>query len=229
MGLFVWFLTMAREYVSIYQHVIAYYHIPKHRKHTRFVATEEGLKIKYISYSRLWFVFFVIALRLVIASSLLYSGSVWLCKTFSVPDLVLNGAALAFILDIDDIIFQTIVPKGAHNLVSNIEPIELGEPWIWHGLGGRWIPLVGSFAFVVFMAYDELIPFKQKLDDIMRYMCAGEQNFFFDQLTDGTLVFTDTESWFKQEGDLSARIDVTAKIGDWADEWEHLQELQAES
>ena len=116
--LFVWFLTMAQELLSIYQHCVAYYLVPKHKTATRFIATDEGLHMKYISYGRTVFVCAILVLRTWIACSLLHSGATWLCKTFSVPDLVLNGAALAFILDIDDIIFRTIVPKGAECLVT---------------------------------------------------------------------------------------------------------------
>ena len=52
--------------------------------------------------------------------ALLHSGATWLCKTFSVPDLVLNDAALAFILELDDAIFQTIVPIGTQYLARAV-------------------------------------------------------------------------------------------------------------
>eukprot|EP00747_Dinoflagellata_sp_TGD_P157045 gnl/TRDRNA2_/TRDRNA2_177713_c0_seq1.p1 gnl/TRDRNA2_/TRDRNA2_177713_c0~~gnl/TRDRNA2_/TRDRNA2_177713_c0_seq1.p1 ORF type:complete len:544 (-),score=86.20 gnl/TRDRNA2_/TRDRNA2_177713_c0_seq1:74-1495(-) len=221
--LFVWFLTMAQEVLSVYQHFVAYWKVPKHPLHTRFLQTEDGLAIKTVSYFRVQFVCFILLLRLAIALSLLFSGATWLCKTFSVPDLVLNGAALAFILDIDDIIFKTIVPRGAESLVTSLEPLSLGRPWIWKGLGGRWLFMVGGFAFVSFMAWYELLPFNQKLESTMRYMCAGDQDWYWERHDNGTFMFTLTEKFLSpegeqiQDGDVLAREVIRARVGDWSE------------
>eukprot|EP00747_Dinoflagellata_sp_TGD_P067275 gnl/TRDRNA2_/TRDRNA2_155194_c0_seq1.p1 gnl/TRDRNA2_/TRDRNA2_155194_c0~~gnl/TRDRNA2_/TRDRNA2_155194_c0_seq1.p1 ORF type:complete len:416 (+),score=55.36 gnl/TRDRNA2_/TRDRNA2_155194_c0_seq1:160-1407(+) len=217
--LFVWFLTMAQELLSIWMHFVAYWHVPKSLVRTVFFRTEEGLNVKHVGRPRICFVCLILVCRLVIACSLLHSGATWLCKTFSVPDLVLNGAALAFITDIDDIIFKTIVPRGAAFLVVSLEPMDLGRPWIWRGLGGRWMFLMGAFAFTSFMAWDELLPFNRKLEDTMRYMCAGDQHFFYNILPNGTFAFTPTETYDGQDGDLEARKIITARVGDWLGEF----------
>eukprot|EP00747_Dinoflagellata_sp_TGD_P013174 gnl/TRDRNA2_/TRDRNA2_122314_c0_seq2.p1 gnl/TRDRNA2_/TRDRNA2_122314_c0~~gnl/TRDRNA2_/TRDRNA2_122314_c0_seq2.p1 ORF type:complete len:336 (-),score=45.51 gnl/TRDRNA2_/TRDRNA2_122314_c0_seq2:131-1081(-) len=211
--LFVWFLTMAQEIYVIYRHVIAYYRVDKHWTNSKFMATDGGLSVLHISHARACFIYVILTVRLAFAVSLLYSGGVWLCKTFSVPDLVLNAAALAYIVEIDDIIFKVIVPRGAENLVVNLEPMDLGAPWIWRGLGNRWILLSGSVLYVFLMASMELIPFSEKLDEIMAYMCAGERNFIYDKLDNGTFVWTATPSFYKQRGDSSARKFVAAMIG----------------
>eukprot|EP00747_Dinoflagellata_sp_TGD_P218139 gnl/TRDRNA2_/TRDRNA2_90438_c0_seq1.p1 gnl/TRDRNA2_/TRDRNA2_90438_c0~~gnl/TRDRNA2_/TRDRNA2_90438_c0_seq1.p1 ORF type:complete len:297 (+),score=17.87 gnl/TRDRNA2_/TRDRNA2_90438_c0_seq1:1-891(+) len=217
--LFVWFLTMAQELLSVWLHFVAYWNVPKSCARTVFWKTEDGLRIKHVSRPRIVFVCIILILRLGIACQLLVSGATWLCKTFSVPDLVLNGAALAFITDIDDIIFSTIVPRGAESLVSSLEPMDLGRPWLWRGLGGRWIFMFGAFGFTYYMAYSELLPFNAQLEDTMRYMCAGDQHFYYDRMPNGSFVFTPTETYEDQLGDEEARRIITSRVGNWYEEF----------
>eukprot|EP00747_Dinoflagellata_sp_TGD_P116026 gnl/TRDRNA2_/TRDRNA2_172274_c0_seq32.p1 gnl/TRDRNA2_/TRDRNA2_172274_c0~~gnl/TRDRNA2_/TRDRNA2_172274_c0_seq32.p1 ORF type:complete len:605 (+),score=85.47 gnl/TRDRNA2_/TRDRNA2_172274_c0_seq32:31-1815(+) len=165
--LLVWFLTMASEFVSIWKHLYSYALLPKRWRETRFSLAGESISIKYLSYPRAAFIFCLLLLRAAIACNLLYSGSVWLCKTFSVPDLVLNGAALAFILDIDELLFDTLVPRGAENLVQQLDELPMGKPWQWKGLGGRSIlTMTCGIIFVAIMVEHELLPFYNKLMEI---------------------------------------------------------------
>ena len=69
------------------------------------------------------------------------------------------------------------------------------------------------------MTYSELLPFNMKLEDTMKYMCAGDQHFFYQRLDNGTFAYTATESYEDQEGDVDARIAIATKVGEWIDEW----------
>eukprot|EP00747_Dinoflagellata_sp_TGD_P178783 gnl/TRDRNA2_/TRDRNA2_28385_c0_seq1.p1 gnl/TRDRNA2_/TRDRNA2_28385_c0~~gnl/TRDRNA2_/TRDRNA2_28385_c0_seq1.p1 ORF type:complete len:682 (-),score=94.24 gnl/TRDRNA2_/TRDRNA2_28385_c0_seq1:153-2198(-) len=192
--IWVWVLTMAPEFVAIFKHLVAYSKIPKRWQNTEFVVSDSGaITIRYIAWRRCIMILCLLVIRLAIACTLLVSGAIWLCKTYAVPDLVLNGAALAFILDLDELIFNTIVPVGAEILVRNLEPIPCGKMVIWRGLELRSVvTIIGTFAFVVAMALSTGLPFAGTLENIMGYMCGGDRNFYFEQLPNGTVAFVST-------------------------------------
>eukprot|EP00747_Dinoflagellata_sp_TGD_P116018 gnl/TRDRNA2_/TRDRNA2_172274_c0_seq25.p1 gnl/TRDRNA2_/TRDRNA2_172274_c0~~gnl/TRDRNA2_/TRDRNA2_172274_c0_seq25.p1 ORF type:complete len:555 (+),score=100.43 gnl/TRDRNA2_/TRDRNA2_172274_c0_seq25:84-1748(+) len=164
---FIWYLTMCQEFVSIWKHLYSYSQLPKRWGSTRFALSGDSITIKCLSYPRAFFICLLLLLRAGIAGNLLYAGSVWLSRTYSVPDLVLNGAALAFILDIDELLFDTLVPRGAENLVQQLDELPMGKPWQWKGLGGRSIlTMTCGIIFVAIMVEHELLPFYNKLMEI---------------------------------------------------------------
>eukprot|EP00747_Dinoflagellata_sp_TGD_P068467 gnl/TRDRNA2_/TRDRNA2_155723_c2_seq1.p1 gnl/TRDRNA2_/TRDRNA2_155723_c2~~gnl/TRDRNA2_/TRDRNA2_155723_c2_seq1.p1 ORF type:complete len:330 (-),score=39.23 gnl/TRDRNA2_/TRDRNA2_155723_c2_seq1:583-1539(-) len=205
----VWFLTMAHEIVVIYQHFVAYSRIPKHWRETRFVYQKEdhtSMGIESLSYFRSAFMTLLLLFRMSIACTLLISGGIWLCQTFAVPDLVLNGAALAFILEIDELIFNTLVPVGAECLVRHLDPIRIGKPWRWKGLGLRTVTtLVGCIIFLSVMVSHVAIPFRSKLKEIMMYMCDGDKDFIFEKLESGRVMFRAT-SVIAEDTEMRKRV-----------------------
>jgi hypothetical protein len=58
-----------------------------------------------------WFLYAVLLLpKMIIALSLLVTGTIWLASTDSFENVVLNSVALAFIVNIDELIFDGLVP-----------------------------------------------------------------------------------------------------------------------
>eukprot|EP00747_Dinoflagellata_sp_TGD_P116019 gnl/TRDRNA2_/TRDRNA2_172274_c0_seq26.p1 gnl/TRDRNA2_/TRDRNA2_172274_c0~~gnl/TRDRNA2_/TRDRNA2_172274_c0_seq26.p1 ORF type:complete len:624 (+),score=83.53 gnl/TRDRNA2_/TRDRNA2_172274_c0_seq26:31-1872(+) len=192
--LLVWCLTMASEFISVWKHLYSYALLPKQWQKTSFSLSGDSISVKCLSYTRFAFISVLLVVRAGIACNLLYSGSVWLCRTFSVPDLVLNGAALAFILDIDELLFSTLVPRGAENLVEQLDELPMGQYWQWKGLGLRPVLTITSATiFVALMVNQELLPFYDKLMAIMMHMCDGNQDFMFEREDDGSLRFIETQ------------------------------------
>eukprot|EP00747_Dinoflagellata_sp_TGD_P116017 gnl/TRDRNA2_/TRDRNA2_172274_c0_seq23.p1 gnl/TRDRNA2_/TRDRNA2_172274_c0~~gnl/TRDRNA2_/TRDRNA2_172274_c0_seq23.p1 ORF type:complete len:376 (+),score=37.27 gnl/TRDRNA2_/TRDRNA2_172274_c0_seq23:171-1130(+) len=191
--LLVWCLTMASEFISVWKHLYSYALLPKQWQKTSFSLSGDSISVKCLSYTRFAFISVLLVVRAGIACNLLYSGSVWLCKTFSVPDLVLNGAALAFILDIDELLFETLVPRAAENLVNNLDELPMGRLLQWRGLGGRSVlTIFFAFIFVVIMINVELLPFYDKLMTMKSLMCDGNQDFVFYRQDNGTMRFRGT-------------------------------------
>ena len=60
---------------------------------------------------------------MLIAAVLLYTGILWLSHTSSMTDLILNAAALGFIMDTDELLFAATTPAVVHNVVSRLEPL----------------------------------------------------------------------------------------------------------
>ena len=64
-----------------------------------------------------------------------FAGASWLSVTRDPMELVLNGAALAFVLELDEIIFKTLTPHSIRALVETLMPLKkppgmrLGRSW----------------------------------------------------------------------------------------------------
>ena len=74
-----------------------------------------------ISSLRLLCMLILSLVRFGICAALLYSGTMWLSSTGSIGDLILNAAALGFVMDVDELFFSTIVPSSVSRLVQVLE------------------------------------------------------------------------------------------------------------
>mmetsp|Transcript_150259 Transcript_150259/g.276138 ORF Transcript_150259/g.276138 Transcript_150259/m.276138 type:complete len:754 (+) Transcript_150259:75-2336(+) len=91
--------------------------------HSSFTLVEDHFALKEISICRLILITLMTAVRLVIAGLLYDSGARWLASTPNIRDLVLNAAALTFILDIDNILCANLKPASMHCISKDIEPL----------------------------------------------------------------------------------------------------------
>jgi len=60
----------------------------------------------------------VLVPKLLISSSLLFIGTVWLSATDSYADLILNAVALEFVIAIDELIFEGMLPSSIHDKIE---------------------------------------------------------------------------------------------------------------
>eukprot|EP00971_Amphidinium_carterae_P186213 3696373-Amphidinium_carterae.1 len=85
--------------------------------------SDGGYEFECISYGRLVAVWMVVIIpRLFVAAILLYSGNMFLIQTEGINDLILNGVALAFVFDLDDL-FYMVLPSSCQHLVGNTQPL----------------------------------------------------------------------------------------------------------
>eukprot|EP00929_Paragymnodinium_shiwhaense_P108646 TRINITY_DN74967_c0_g1_i1.p3 TRINITY_DN74967_c0_g1~~TRINITY_DN74967_c0_g1_i1.p3 ORF type:complete len:161 (+),score=18.53 TRINITY_DN74967_c0_g1_i1:639-1121(+) len=57
----------------------------------------------------------IVFARLMMVIALVYYGSTWIVYSKTIQDVLLNGLALTFVYDIDDIIYQACVLQGCQN------------------------------------------------------------------------------------------------------------------
>jgi len=117
------------------------------------------------------------ALRATIALSLLINGGLWMISTTEISDLVLNAVALTYIMDIDELLFQTTVPLEVRVIMLNMEPLSLNV--LRPKCVPAWIPLraVSSY-FVVFavlmvLGNGYLQPHGLIVHEVMDLICPG--------------------------------------------------------
>uniref|UniRef100_A0A7S1EWL3 Uncharacterized protein n=1 Tax=Noctiluca scintillans TaxID=2966 RepID=A0A7S1EWL3_NOCSC len=65
------------------------------------------------------------AVQASIALILLWYGARWLATTTAPSELVLNAVALTYVMEIDELLFLTTVPRQVSSIIRNLDPMDL--------------------------------------------------------------------------------------------------------
>ena len=116
------------------------------------------------------------ASRVAIAGLLLLYGTRYLAYTAGIEDLLLNAVALEFVIAVDDLMFEALVPMHVKLVVEFTGLASLGPPKTYHGLGAR---SAVTFLYVIvslIVARSSLIvPQYDILLDATDALCAGDR------------------------------------------------------
>ena len=133
---------------------------------------------------RFVFICVIAAVRVVIAFSLLYTGILWLLNTTSIEDIVLNAAALGFVIDLDEVLFVTLVAEPAKAILRKMEPLyrlvtpplrlwgrEAGTDFIFPCFA--WI----GFAVLMGLVMPVITENVETMRDLQHQLCGGNLDF----------------------------------------------------
>lgn len=82
-----------------------------------------GFKVLTLPPHRCAWFFFVSCIQTVIALSLLAAGLEWLVATTEIVELLLNGVALSYIMDLDELLYYVFIPTKLSTLINLLEPL----------------------------------------------------------------------------------------------------------
>jgi len=111
---------------------------------------------------------------------LLVAGGYWLSHTSQLDDLLLNAAALLFVLDLDELFFKTVVPPFAKQIMSHLEPLRRPKDRMLHGLS--WRPPFVLFVVCVYICLMVTMlvrPIHQRMLVVQSTMCDSKTNLDF--------------------------------------------------
>jgi len=114
------------------------------------------------------------AARAGIAVMLLYTGIFWLAATTSITDLILNAAALGFVMDFDEILFETVVPTTVHLFVQKLEPVKYRRP---RASLEAVVPLAAIVITVCLSVIFLIGPNLQQMVVVKGVLCSGNTDF----------------------------------------------------
>ncbi|CAE7522831.1 unnamed protein product [Symbiodinium sp. CCMP2456] len=109
-----WMLTIMMEYRSCVEQALGVWHLPSMKTEDEFEeVTDDGeIVVRGISPClRVVAIVTLIIPRLFIMSSLAVVGSIYVAQTASLADIVLNCLALAFVLDVDELVAQVLLTE----------------------------------------------------------------------------------------------------------------------
>jgi len=128
--------------------------------------------------------------RLVVAVLLLWTGVVWLSQTSSTTDLILNAAALCFIMDLDEILFETTVPFRVQSVVRSFEPLRLHRPpFHMEAI----FPLVSTLIIVAVAVLGLVEPQVSQMIRVREALCSGLTDFVVTENPAGIRVSRETQ------------------------------------
>merc|ERR1712136_269611 len=126
-----WSGTMVSQARSLFDLMVALSELTDWRwrsARTKFAVTLKNIEMITMTPRRYLWMTFAVVLQTAVIFILLIFGCLWMAKSSSVIELLLNAVALAFITDTDELLFITIVPTTLKNLVKKMEPLPLKPP-----------------------------------------------------------------------------------------------------
>lgn len=136
-----------------------------------------------VSWYRFLAMLVIVGVRLVISSLLLAVGVHWLLITTSVEDIILNAAALGFVMELDELVYVTMLTLPVKTSLRKVDIHELGLGSCWSFDGHTscvvWFP---CFAWLTVVALSpaivsELITNVDIMYELDHFLCAGNTGF----------------------------------------------------
>jgi len=193
MVLFIWFLYVAEEIEGALNFWLAVRHRPTGR--TRLLQTgEDSVILEAVSHTRRRAIGFLTLLRVALASALLFQGAYWLANSMEILDLVLNAAALAFILELDDAIFRLCATWPTKVLLADLEPLPRKHHPM-HGSDASLTPLMNltlAVVFVALLATTRILPMQDNMAKIMAEMCGDNEDWVYTKHEVGLIMAAPT-------------------------------------
>jgi len=160
---------------------------------------------------RVAFVVFSVCLpKLLVACTLWWFGATWLANTINFSELILNGVALAFVLEFDEVLYSIFMPRRTKTLISNLEPLPIPSRKPGSLVNG----VATGFIIVIVMAIVSafyihvILPINWQIIQGEQIMCSGDLDFIYIEnpatqmvhvaKTKGDNVYTDTEEIIAQ-------------------------------
>lgn len=178
--LFTWFLNMCNALQNVGSFVTAV--TLAHKRDSMMLCLQEVLKndksfaISDIPTLRVCWVIFVGALQLGIAVTLMICGGLWLVASTRNTDLFLNTLALAYIMDIDELVFMAVVPRELHYIISNTDGLRLSSRnGCFRAIPLRTSMTFFSLALTFSMFYHlKLVPVANIVREVQQAICPGQ-------------------------------------------------------
>ena len=138
------------------------------------------LEFAAISVVRLVLLLTCVFIRLLVSSLLLVVGVLWLQSTRSVAGIILNTAALSFIMDFDELVFVTIVSSRAKVLIKQLVPLPtFMTPCLQGHNVLRPLMVFGGIAVLLVTTLPELQSNLDSMDDLDHLLCGGSLDFVY--------------------------------------------------
>jgi len=127
--IFMWTLSVAEVLRGAINYLMAAWHLRLKYSSETFTIVQAGdsFCIMGVTTFRIWWAILVGVMQIGIAFCLLLSGALWLAYTKSIPDLLANAVALSYVMQVDELLYQVMIPRKVKAVVTNLEPIDMSK------------------------------------------------------------------------------------------------------
>eukprot|EP00747_Dinoflagellata_sp_TGD_P059931 gnl/TRDRNA2_/TRDRNA2_151803_c0_seq3.p1 gnl/TRDRNA2_/TRDRNA2_151803_c0~~gnl/TRDRNA2_/TRDRNA2_151803_c0_seq3.p1 ORF type:complete len:252 (+),score=10.04 gnl/TRDRNA2_/TRDRNA2_151803_c0_seq3:145-900(+) len=172
--LIIWTMSILSELLCVFHFLCAVLMLPREPR-TRIQDNGKDLKLVAVSRNRVIVLTIVAMLQIIIGVILLVCGSIWLLHTTSVQDLILNAAALEFVLNIDELFYRVFSPARITALISQLQPLPLPRKMWAHSALEQARPLgpvVILALFVLPLLWARLLPQLDRIERVKETLCT---------------------------------------------------------
>ncbi|CAE7763722.1 NLRC3 [Symbiodinium sp. CCMP2456] len=114
--------------------------------------------------------------RICVACALLISGCIWLGRTTSITELMLNSVALESVLHVDEFIFSALVPTNLQQKIQTLQPVKIKKSRRCPSLEN--VVLFSALSAALLLPYLLILaPLKETMLQVKYELCGGEQRF----------------------------------------------------
>eukprot|EP00440_Ansanella_granifera_P035057 gb/GFBE01038026.1/.p1 GENE.gb/GFBE01038026.1/~~gb/GFBE01038026.1/.p1 ORF type:complete len:736 (+),score=133.32 gb/GFBE01038026.1/:1-2208(+) len=120
--------------------------------------------------------------RAAVAALLFHFGSHFLSYTIELSEVMLNAVALLFILEIDELMYRTLLTHNVHKVLTMMKPLRVSPP-VWRA----WHRLEGGTLFVMFCSLFAIVvctgamPMFRSVSTVYQTLCGGDVDFVYSQ------------------------------------------------
>ena len=114
--------------------------------------------------------------RVAIASVLLFGGILWLARTTSIEELMLNAVALNSILDVDEFLFAGMAPIKIQHAIQNVTPIRIRYSRYRSQLESL-VHFSALLTLILLSYFLLLVPLSDAMLAVKSELCGGIQRF----------------------------------------------------
>eukprot|EP00434_Breviolum_minutum_P025217 symbB.v1.2.022277.t1/scaffold1968.1/size94324/10 len=166
-----WSLCVYKEFRGISMCLAGAFQIPRSHK-TVFKAGE----FYRISFCRFALLLFTLCTRAAVACVLLFAGILWLARTTSISELMLNAVALNAILDVDEFLFLGLTPMKFQHAIQSLSPLRVA----YSRRRSEWESSVQCLMLLLTMWLPFVIllrPLSATMLEVKENLCGGNQAF----------------------------------------------------
>ncbi|CAJ1366377.1 unnamed protein product, partial [Effrenium voratum] len=183
LAIILWVLTIMVEYRHCLEQAQAVINLPRLDEKDEFseVSDHGRIEIKGIQPCLRWVALCLLCLpRLFVMGFLAVIGCQYLAQTPSLSDIVLNAVALAFVLDVDELLANVLLTEKLRGLLPKIEPLTCGTTT------RRDTPMRDLMRYLItagvigFSCYYWLLPFSRNVEAAAMALCGGYQDFSYE-------------------------------------------------
>lgn len=143
----------------------------------------------------------IVSLRVTVACVLMFVGIRWILSTTSIENIVLNCAALSFVMDVDELLFTNMLTARVQRAVTTLLPLSQSL----FRMEGHLRPLFVYAAVIIVMCFalPSLSGTMAHMDDLRFVLCGGNQDFVYAESSSfGWLALQQVET-FSESADLT--------------------------
>ena len=195
LAIVMWFLVIWREYFDTGGFMVGILMVWRDGRNeglmqTRLVRDADGLKFLSLSLAHFVGMTGIVFSRLLIASILFYVGMWWLANTTSVQDVMLNAAALSFILDCDELVFDTVLTLRTRLLFSQLQPLPRFRSCLNMQNVGRPAFTVSGVAVLLGILTYQMLDNIHNMNELSHFLCGGNTDFVFTTMPSTSWIVT---------------------------------------